>query len=877
MTNVAASTAAGNITYQDADAVTVANVASNGNYVANAATTGITSAAGNGNVDVKNGAGTLTITNDILAGTGNVYLTTGANIAEAGTAKIVGTNLGMTAATGISANSATNNVTNVAASTAAGNVTYQDADAVAIKNVASNGNYVGNAATTGITTGAGNGYVDVKNGAGTLTITNDVLAGTGNVYLTSGADISEAATAKIIGTSLGMTAATGINANSTTNNVTNVAASTAAGNITYQDADALTVVNVASNGNYVANAATTGITTGAGNGSVDLKNGGALTITNDILAGAAAATAGNVYITTTSTVTEATTAKIVAGSLGINAAGTISANSATNDAVTLAAKTTAGTITYQDANALTVGTVAAAGNFTGATGVSTAGGAADTIDLKTGGALTIANDINAGTATTGSTVYLTVAGTVTETGTGKITAKTLGINAAGTVLANNANNVTNLGAMTTAGNISFNDVDALTLAPVAANTPAGNFTGVTGVTTPGNLTVVADQALDNAANTVIAVTGNASLTSTNSTINIGNATGDSFNAGTLTFNSKASTNITEDSDTNLSASSKADSLILTSAGSIENRLNVSSVTVTNNAKFTASPTVASTIKLGNLITNGNQPSTDSSHPVQFGSLTFSASGDVVISEAGSMLVTGVNNAGTVANKGNLVLAATGNINSFDPGTTISVTGTLAQLLAGGVIGSKTTDTLEVGEPSVNGTPRNILSVAYNPFGTLSAPGAFIQVQAGGVDVNSVSVDIIGTSKDGLLTLTPPNVPAGMVLFNGMSVTPYPFIKGIAPTAGPAALVTAYNSTLTANGDLLPPAAISTTDFYATGSFPTQQVRKQVTAGTNTIGMLNPLFTIVGLGLNADVEGLAAALQRQEDALAAKRKAAAAKP
>ena len=47
-------------------------------------------------------------------------------------------------------------------------------------------------------------------------------------------------------------------------------------------------------------------------------------------------------------------AKIVAATLGMSAAGTIAVNAASNDVTNLAAETSSGTITYQDANALTL-------------------------------------------------------------------------------------------------------------------------------------------------------------------------------------------------------------------------------------------------------------------------------------------------------------------------------------------------------------------------------------------------------------------------------------------------------------------------------------------------------------------------------------------
>ena len=128
----------------------------------------------------------------------------------------------------------------------------------------------------------------------------------------------------------------------------------------------------------------------------------------------------------------------------MNAAGTIAVNAATNNVTTLAATVSSGTITYQDADALTVGSVPVSGNFPATTGVSTTNA---NVDIKSGGLLTINNDIVAGTGT----VYLTSGAGITE-GAAKITAATLGMNAAGTIAVNAAtNNVTTLAATTYPG------------------------------------------------------------------------------------------------------------------------------------------------------------------------------------------------------------------------------------------------------------------------------------------------------------------------------------------------------------------------------------------------------------------------------------------
>ena len=107
------------------------------------------------------------------------------------------------------------------------------------------GNFPG---ATGVNTS--NASIDLKTG-GVLTINNDINAGTGTVYLTSGAGITEGS-ANITADTLGMIAANAIDVNSTTNNVNNMAAQTTAGTITYQDVDGFAITTVAAFGNSPA-------------------------------------------------------------------------------------------------------------------------------------------------------------------------------------------------------------------------------------------------------------------------------------------------------------------------------------------------------------------------------------------------------------------------------------------------------------------------------------------------------------------------------------------------------------------------------------------------------------------------------------------------
>jgi len=209
------------------------------------------------------------------------------------------------------------------------------------------------------------------------------------------------------------------------------------------------------------------------------------------------------------------------------------------------------------------------------------------------------------------------------------------------------------------------------------------------------------------------------------------------------------------------------------------------------------------------------------------------------------MVTGSNTAGV------LTLSTTGNMDST-VGTTI--TALSANLLAGGTIGG-----YYPGDP----IKTTVGGVNYDSFGSLNVPTGTITVRAGGIDFNSVSVDINGTSVNGVLTLTPPNVPTGAVLFNGLSVTSSPFVKGVTPLAGPAALATVLSANLTGNGDAMSPTPISMAELFTSQAFPTAAVRNQITVGTTTVGILAPIITLQGIGVSVSPD-VAPAFQRQDE-------------
>src|SRR5947199_257768 len=103
---------------------------------------------------------------------------------------------------------------------------------------------------------------------------------------------------------------------------------------------------------------------------MDLKtHNGLLTINNDI----AAANNATVYLTSAGAgfTLIAAAKRTPRDPLSFPTRRSSDLNSTTNDVATLAASTSSGTLTYQDANALTVGTLAASDNGRAAVGTRT--------------------------------------------------------------------------------------------------------------------------------------------------------------------------------------------------------------------------------------------------------------------------------------------------------------------------------------------------------------------------------------------------------------------------------------------------------------------------------------------------------------------------
>ena len=472
--------AGGTVKYRDADAVALGSVATVGSFTG---ATGVTTNA----ADVTLVSGALSIGQVITAGTGTVRLTTAGGVSQ--TAAITASSLGVRNATSgnVDLTLVGNNVVTFAANNtvAGGTVKYRDADALAIGTVTLDGALF-TPTTNGVTTNAAD-VTFVTGGA--LSIGQAVNAGSGTVRLSTAGGVSQ--TAAITAAALGVRNITGGNVDLTlaTNNVATFAANNvvAAGTVKYRDADALAIGSVSADGTLFT-PTTNGITTTTGD--VTLVTGGALSIGQAVAVGT-----GTVRLTTAGGVTQ--TAAITAATLGVRNAtsGNVDLSLATNNVTTFAANNAVagGTVKYQDADALTIGTVTLDGTlFTPTTsGVTT--NAAD-ITIVTAGALSISDAIGAGTGA----VRLTTAGGVSQIAA--ITASALGVrnSTSGNVdLTLATNNVAAFAAnnAVAGGTVKYRDADAVALGIVTADGVL--FTPTTsGVTTnSADVTLVSGGAL----------------------------------------------------------------------------------------------------------------------------------------------------------------------------------------------------------------------------------------------------------------------------------------------------------------------------------------------------------------------------------------------
>ncbi|MHC4879004.1 MAG: beta strand repeat-containing protein, partial [Planctomycetota bacterium] len=305
--------------------------------------------------------------------------------------------------------------------------------------------------------------------------------------------------------------------------------------------------------------------------------------------------------------------------------------------------------TTLDAGAGTI-TLTQTNDFTGDVTVTNAGTMASFADANSiqfaginAGALAVSVGTGNITDTSGATISVTNQATFTSA---------LG----GITLGDNGGDTTNFGTLL------FN-------APLSAvSITEDSSTDLVGANLAGSLDLNSSDAIDDTGAASTGVTNLADIAGTSITL------GQAFTAGTLTFNSAGAVDITENDATNLSGTSTADSLDLNSGGAITDD-GSADVTVDNNADFADTGGAGITLE----------------DTYAFGTLTFTSTGAVDITEADDTDLSGtsaasslvLDSAGAIADDGSADLTVTNN--SDLTGTSITLDDTYD-------FGSLTTDT-----------------------------------------------------------------------------------------------------------------------------------------------------------------------------------------
>ena len=425
--------------------------------------------------------GTVNSTNGIATGGNTLTLRSGGAVTQ--TQAISASGLELLGTGPYTLTNSGNDVTILAANTA-GAVSYRDTNALVVGTVNT---------TIGVVTGGNNFSLQT---GGTLTLSNSINAGAGNATLNSAGAVTQGAGNTITASGLELLGSGPFTLTDSGNDISTLAASTT-GVISYRDANGFSVgtVNstsgIATSGNNLtlrAGAAVTQTQAITASG-LELLGSGPYTLTNannDVSSLAASTTGAISYrdlngfsIDTINTTTGISTGgnnltlqsggavtqtqALAASTLELLGTGSYTLTNSANNVATLAVNT-AGSVSYRDTNALSVGTV----NTT--VGITTGG---NNLTLQTGGTLTLNNVIAAGAGN----VTLNSAGAVTQGAGNSITAAGLELLGAGPfTLTDSANDVSTLAASTT-GVISYRDATGFSI---------GTVNTTTGITTGGN-------------------------------------------------------------------------------------------------------------------------------------------------------------------------------------------------------------------------------------------------------------------------------------------------------------------------------------------------------------------------------------------------------
>lgn len=458
---------------------------------------GAASGISTSNADVNIKSAGLAVDNAISAGTGNVRLVESAAVSQLSAGTITAAGLSVTNSANSTVLEATNSVSTLAASNTStgGAVTFNDGTTpLSVGTVAAASSTVDPSglfsAVTGVSTSAVNGDVNIKSGG--LTISSALAAGTGSVRLVESGAVSESAALTAGGLSVNSSSGNVV-LEATTNNVGKLAGSdsVSAAAFTFNNGtNSLTLGSIAAaasaaDPNSLFAAVTSLATT---NGDINIESA-ALTLSAAVNAGTA-----NVRLLSSGSISQ-TAGAITAADLSVritSSAGNAILEDSNSISSTIAANnlTSNDAVSINNADALTVGIVAAASStadpsslFTAVTGIATTNG---DVNLDSAG-LSITSSISAGTGN----VRLVQSGAVSQSTTGTIAAAGLSTkNSGGSTVLELGNSVSTRAANNTfaGGAVTFNNsTTALSIGTIAAASstadPDALFGSVTGIST----------------------------------------------------------------------------------------------------------------------------------------------------------------------------------------------------------------------------------------------------------------------------------------------------------------------------------------------------------------------------------------------------------
>ena len=448
-------------------------------------------------------------------------------------------------------------------------------------------------------------------------------------------------------------------------------------------------INVADDGNLRVISATTA------DGAISISAAGNLTVDTEVTAGG---NSRNVTLTTTGsgnvTLTGTTTADgdqvQINSAANINGAGLVTGSTIDLNADTGIGNSTplmlvGSTITADSATSGDVVLNNALATAVSVTSLTTASGSVE-FNQSGGG------DLTTGTVTSTNAATLSNIGAGFIALDGSVTTNVLVVVANGAVTDGTdgdlaiAGQATIAGSTITLGDDAGNSTDFGSLrfgSSGAVSISEDSSTNLFISSNADSLILISAGAITDDSDNDLTITGNASFTGTS--ITLGEDVDNDVDFGSLTFNSAAgAVNITEDSDTELTGTNTADSLILVSAGAVTDASGTSITIDNGNASFNGTSISlgdnADTLSVsGTAIFDGGAGSITvaAAGTVNFGSLTFNTTGGAVdITEDSSTTVSGASTAGA-----GLTLTSADDINLNDTidvtGNTIITAGTVA--------------------------------------------------------------------------------------------------------------------------------------------------------------------------------------------------------